>query len=124
MTDKYDKMKEHINSCKTKLSEVEKKLITALGQVVFLPASYDKRFYRSLSTDALYTQKQKRYLHFIFNKYRRQISNYQELAFELEPERFDVKIRFEKTLFSSDCVEVEVSFKDTFKPSRFVNKKE
>ena len=106
---------------RTSLNEIEKKLVKALGAVTFLPASYDKRFYRSLSADALYTEKQKRYLHFVFNKYRRQISNYQELAFELEPERFDVKVKFERTLFSSEGGQAEISFNDTFKPSRFVN---
>jgi hypothetical protein len=101
------------------LTETEKKILKALDSVVFLPASYDKRFYRSLSPDALYTEKQKRYLHFVFNKYRRQINNYSELAFELQPERFDVKVKFEKTLFDVQGSS-EIEFKDTFKPSRFV----
>jgi hypothetical protein len=113
--------KKNTMSERTSLTDIEKKLVRALGQVTFLPASYDKRFYRSLSVDALYTEKQKRYLHFIFNKYRRQISNYQELAFELEPERFEVKIKFERTLFSAEGGQAEIDFKDTFKPSRFVN---
>jgi hypothetical protein len=104
---------------RTQLNEVEKKVVKALVAVTFLPASYDKRFYRSLSVDGLYTEKQKKYLHFIFNKYRRQIKNYQELAFELEPDRFDVKVKFERNLFAVDGSS-EIEFKDTFKPSRFV----
>lgn len=104
----------------TALNEIEKKIVKALDTVTFLPASYDKRFYRSLAADAIYTEKQKRYLHFIFNKYRRQIKNYQELAFELQPERFEVKVKFERTLFSMDR-SAEVEFKDTFKPSKLVS---
>lgn len=104
---------------RTQLNEIEKKVVQALDNVVFLPASYDKRFCRSLSIDAFYTEKQKRYLHFVFNKYRRQIKNYQELAFELQPERFDVKLKFEKDLFKTEG-SAEIEFKDTFKPKRFV----
>lgn len=105
---------------RTALNEIEKKIVKALDAVTFLPASYDKRFYRSLSVDALYTEKQKRYLHFVFNKYRRQIRNYEQLAFELQPERFDIKVKFETDLFSQDG-KAEIEFKDTFKPSRFVS---
>lgn len=91
-----------IMSERAPLNEIEKKLVEALGQVTFLPASYDKRFCRCLAVDGLYTEKQKRYLHFVFNKYRRQIKNYQKLAFELQPERFDVKVKFERDLFSAE----------------------
>lgn len=105
---------------RTPLSEVEKKLIRALGSVTFLPASYDKRFYRSLSVDAVYTEKQKRYLHFVFNKYRKQIPNYQDLAFELEPGRFDVNVKFGGSDLFNEGGTAEIEFKDTFKPSRFV----
>jgi hypothetical protein len=112
-------IKTKIMSERTALNEIEKKLVKALDSVTFLPGSYDKRFCRSLSADAMYTEKQKRYLHFVFNKYRRQIKNYEALAFELSPERFDVNVKFERTLFSGG--QAEISFNDTFKPSRFVN---
>ena len=105
---------------RTKLNEIESKIVNALLCVTFLPASYDKRFYKSMDADGIYTEKQKKYLHFIFNKYRRQIKNYKELSFELEPERFDVKIKFEKNLFTVESGQVEIEFVDTFKPSRFV----
>jgi hypothetical protein len=102
------------------LSELEKKLVKALGVVTFLPASYDKRFARSLSIDGHYTWKQKRYLAFIFNKYRKQIRNYQDLAMQLDPDRFNVEVKFERDLFSVDG-RAEVTFKDTFKPKKFVS---
>lgn len=105
---------------RTELNEVEKKIVKALDSVTFLPASYDKRFCRSMTTDGTYTEKQKNYLHFVFNKYRKQIKNYKELAFELQPERFDVNVKFETDLFAQDG-RAEIEFKDTFKPSRFVN---
>jgi len=105
---------------RTPLSEIEKELVQALCNVTFLPASYDKRFYRSISMEGHYTWKQKRYLHFIFNKYRRQIKNYHELALRLEPERFNVEVKFERDLFSVDG-RAEVNFKDTFKPKRLVS---
>lgn len=101
------------------LSEVEKEVVKALNLVIFLPASYDKRFFRSISIDGHYTWKQKRYLHFIFNKYRRQVKGYEELAFRLEPDRFDVEVKFQGDLFSDG--KAEVIFKDTFKPKRFVS---
>lgn len=91
------------------LSEIEKKLVRALGNVTFFPASYDKRFYRSLSVDGHYTWKQKRYLHFVFNKYRKQIRNYKDLAIELEPDRFNLNI----DLFG-------MTITDTFKPKKLV----
>lgn len=69
------------------LSAIEKEVVKALDQVTFLPASYDKRFWKSLSVDGHYTWKQKRYIAFIFNKYRKQISNYQDLALRLDPDR-------------------------------------
>ena len=106
---------------RSKLSCIEKKVVLSLSKVTFLPASYDKRFAHSLSVDALYTEKQKNYLHFIFNKYRRQIKDYKELAFELQPDRFNVNIKFETDLFSQ-FGSAEIEFKDTFKPVKFVNK--
>lgn len=105
---------------KEPLSDIEKELVKALNRVTFLPASYDKRFFRSISVDGHYTWKQKRYLRFIFNKYRKQIRNYSEIALRLEPERFEVKIDFTPDLFSIDG-KAEVSFKDTFKPKRLVS---
>ena len=104
---------------KNPLSEIEKEVVKALDRVTFLPASYDKRFFRSISVDGYYTWKQKRYLHFIFNKYRKQINNYQELALRLDPDRFNVEVKFEGDLFSDG--KAEVTFKDTFKPKRFVS---
>ena len=102
------------------LSAIEKEVVKALDQVTFLPASYDKRFWKSLSVDGHYTWKQKRYIAFIFNKYRQQIRNYQDLALRLEPDRFNVEVKFERDLFSVDG-RAEVEFKDTFKPKRFVS---
>jgi len=104
---------------KSPLSDVEKEVVKALDQVTFLPASYDKRFWRSLSVDGHYTWKQKRYIHFVFNKYRRQIRNYQELALRLEPDRFEVEVQYEGDLFSDG--KANVKFKDTFKPKRMVS---
>lgn len=105
---------------KTPLSATERKLVVALSHVTFLPASYDKRFYRSISIDGHYTWKQKRYLAFIFNKYRRQIPKYEELALELDPDRFKVEVEYQCDLFSVDGT-ASVKFKDTFKPKRLVS---
>lgn len=104
---------------KEPLSAIEKEVVAKLNMVTFLPASYDKRFFRSISTDGYYTWKQKRYLHFIFNKYRKQIRGYEELALRLDPDRFKVEVKFEHDLFSDG--QAQVTFKDTFKPKRFVS---
>lgn len=104
---------------KEPLTAIEKEIVSKLNMVTFLPASYDKRFFRSISTDGYYTWKQKRYLHFIFNKYRKQIRGYEELALRLEPERFEVNVKFEGDLFSDG--HAQVTFKDTFKSKRFVS---
>ncbi|MEP2668945.1 MAG: hypothetical protein ABJH04_08115 [Cyclobacteriaceae bacterium] len=101
------------------LSEIEKEVLISLNKVTFLPGSYDKRFFGSLTTDGHYTWKQKRYLHFIFNKYRRQIIDYQELAIRLEPDRFQVEVKFDQDLFSP-VGRAEVNIKDTFKPRKLV----
>lgn len=102
------------------LSEIEKEMLRSLVLVTFLPASYDKRFCRSLSENGMYTWKQKRYLKFVFNKYRRQIKNYNDIALRMDPNRFDVEIKFQTDLFSVDG-RADVTFKDTFKPSRKVS---
>ena len=99
------------------LTEIEKKCFSALSEVTFLPASFDKRFARSVIGAVKLTEKQRNYAVFIFNKYRRQIRKYQELAFELQPERFDVKINFSGTLFTDQ--QADIKFNDTFKPKRF-----
>ena len=101
---------------RTELNKTEKKLVIALAAVTFMPASYDKRFYCNMSVNGLYTDKQKNYLHFIFNKYRKQIRNYEELAMELDPDRFKVEIDFKDDLFN----DVDIKITDTFNPQRLV----
>lgn len=103
---------------KHELSEVDKKIISAMNCVVFLPGSYDKRFYNSVSFLEEITEKQRVYLRFIFNKYRRQIKNYEPIAFEMDPDRFNVNVEFNKDLFSTNG-RAEIKFTDTFKPTRF-----
>lgn len=106
---------------KTPLSPIEKEVVMALDQVTFLPASYDKRFWRSLHPDELYTWKQKRYIRFIFNKYRKQIKNYADLAFRLEPERFEVELQLKEADMFTIGAQTEIIFKDTFKPKKLVS---
>lgn len=103
------------------LSEIEKEVVKALDNVTFLPASYDKRFWRSLHPDELYTWKQKRYIRFIFNKYRRQIKNYADLAFRLEPERFEVELKVNEADLFTIGAQTDIIFKDTFKPRKLVS---
>lgn len=99
------------------LSDIEKKCFEALKGVTFLPASFDKRFARSIIGATVLTEKQRNYGLYVFNKYRRQIKNYEELAFQLQPDRFDVKVDFQGTLFTDG--QVDVKFKDTFKPHKY-----
>lgn len=102
---------------KSELNKSEKKMIVALAQVTFLPASFDKRFYKGCSVYGVYSEKQKKYLHFIFNKYRKQIRGYEDLAMELYPDRFNLEVNFNEDLFNS-C---DIKIKDTFKPTRKLN---
>jgi hypothetical protein len=95
------------------LNELQRKIVASISAVTFLPGCGDKRFYRSIKDDLWLTEGQINYLYKIFDKYRRQIRDYELLAMELEPERFKVDLRFQTTLFGT---EANISVKDTYTP--------
>jgi hypothetical protein len=84
------------------ISDIDRKIIAAISAVTFLPGCGDKKFYKSIQNDTWLTEKQKAYLYKIFDRYRRQIRNYETLAMELEPERFKVDVTFTQTLFGTE----------------------
>lgn len=90
-------------------TKTELKVIRALSFVTFLPGSGDKRFYKSIKDYTELTEGQRSFLYKIFEKYRRQIPHYKELALELQPERFKVSVKFDNTLFG---VESEIEVQD------------
>lgn len=75
-------------------------MIKALGSVTFLPGSFDKRFYRAIKSDTWLTDKQREYLLVIFEKYRRQIIDYDTIAMQVWPDRY--KVILDNTLFGTD----------------------
>ena len=79
------------------ITEIEAMAINALGAVTFLPGSFDKKFYRSIESDTWLTDKQREYLLVIFEKYRRQINDYDTIAMQVWPDRY--KIKLDNTLF-------------------------
>lgn len=103
------------------LTDLQKRIVASLDCVTFLPGHGDKRFYKSIRNDLLLTEKQIQFLYKVFDKYRRQIPNYSELAMELKPERFKVDIQFDNTLFG---VETKVDIKDTYTPKQRWTKKD
>jgi hypothetical protein len=101
---------------KRKLSENEKQMLVCLQKhVTFLPASFDKRFVNSISSETECTEKQLKYIEFLFNKYRRQIPDYATLALQFFPERFNIDVQFNSNLFQTD---VDIKIKDTFTPKK------
>lgn len=79
---------------------VEAMMIKALSAVTFLPGSFDKRFYRAIENDTWLTQKQQEYLLVIFEKYRRQIVDYDTIAMQVWPDRY--KVILDNTLFGTE----------------------
>lgn len=62
------------------LNETEKLMVRRLSSnVTFLPGSYDKRFCSGLPENGKYTFNQIQYIHKLFHKYRRQISDYEAI---------------------------------------------
>jgi hypothetical protein len=60
------------------LTDKEKMMANRLStEVTFLPASYDKRFCKGLQAYSVLTEKQIAYMHKCFDKYRRQIKDYE-----------------------------------------------
>jgi len=105
------------------LGELERNILKSLSNVTFTPGRGDKKFYRSIENETWLTEAQRNYLFGIFDRYRRQIPTYQELAIQLEPERFKVKITFEKTLFDIHPT-ARVEIKDTYTPKDCWTKKD
>lgn len=93
------------------LGDIELRVLSSLAYVTFLPGSGDKKFYKSIKSEKWLTEAQRKYLFAIFDKYRKQIPNYHDIALELEPNRFKVNVTFENTLFG---VESRIEVKDTF----------
>lgn len=93
------------------ITELQRKIIAGISHVTFLPGSGDKKFYRSIKDDLWLTEGQVNYLYRIFDKYRRQIPDYEMLAMELEPDRFKVDLTFQNTLFGT---EANITVKDTY----------
>lgn len=93
------------------INDLQKKILNSLSYVTFLPGSGDKKFYKSIQDDKWLTDGQIAYLYKVFDKYRRQIPNYETLAMELDPERFRVTLAFQDTLFGK---EANISVKDTY----------
>jgi len=110
---------------KRKLSDNEKQMLSCLqNHVTFLPASYDKRFVNSIGIEAECTEKQLKYIEFLFNKYRRQIPEYETLALKFFPERFNIEVRynFNSDLFSKENkANVDIEIHDTFIPKKSPN---
>jgi hypothetical protein len=82
------------------ITELERLMIQGLGYVTFLPGSFDKRFYRAIENDTWLTDKQGEYLRVIFEKYRRQIPDYDAIAMQVWPDKYKVKI--DNTLFGTE----------------------
>lgn len=57
------------------MTEMEKEAVSCLSQVRFLPASWDKRFARSLSGSDTLTEKEAPQVWRLFKRYRRQIAH-------------------------------------------------
>ena len=81
-------------------TEIELQMIRVLGSVTYLPGSFDKKFHQSIENDTWLTEKQREYLLVIFEKYRRQITDYDTIAMQVWPDRYKVKI--DNTLFGID----------------------
>jgi len=61
------------------MTDLQKQVATALKNCSFLPGSFDKRFVRNLDPDKEMTEKGLNMMLRLFDRYRRQIPNYQGL---------------------------------------------
>jgi len=75
------------------MTATEIKVANALLQCTFLPGSFDKRFVKQLPNwqDREMTEKGRAMMLKLFQKYRRQIRNYEELLLEVYPDSFSIQ---------------------------------
>lgn len=85
---------------KITLLPIDYKIMAALKNVTCLPASWDKKFIKSISGEVMMSEKQRYWMIRLFHKYRRQIRNYETLFLELEPDNHTVKL--ENTIFGTE----------------------
>ncbi|MFO0414918.1 MAG: hypothetical protein ACK52I_22315 [Pseudomonadota bacterium] len=76
------------------LNKVELVMIKRLASSVrYLPGCYDKKFINDIYGKNHLSLKQLNFVKKLFDKYRKQIFDYQELVLQIDPERFKIEIK-------------------------------